>query len=205
MNIFQFVGFILAILSFLGPSIKVVQFIQAHIRSFRTLEFVIHQHLHAEEQNQRKLQDLRNQLIAYQPLILATDLQILMDHIVRMHNNLTIMHNSLLQMGQCATNKLHKFMNASKWAHECRGMESELEDVENRIFFINMWLSNNATVTWEEYVQGLLLNNSLPGSVGATATIRTRIGNFMLICMKSVIIVGIFLVTIEVILLHLDQ
>lgn len=205
MTIFELVGFILAIISLLGPSINVVQFIQAHIRSYLTIEWVIHQHLHFEEQNQRKLQDVRDQLIAYQQSILHTDFQILMDNIVRMQDKLNNMHTVLLHMKRCANDKIRKFMNATKWTRGCRTIECELEDVENKIFFINMWLSNNATVTWEEYVQGLILNNSFTGIGSVGATIRTRTSNFVLLCVRSAVIVGAVLVTTEVIFLRFDQ
>lgn len=201
MSIFELLGFILAVLSLSGPSIKIVQFMQAHIRSFFTIIFVIHKHLHVLEQHRRRLQDLRNQLIASQHSIPHTHFRILMVYMVQMENMFDTMHLSLLEMEQGADEKFHKFMNATKWAHECEIIESQLKDAENRLFFISMWFGNNTTATLEEYIQGP--NNALQISV-ASSTRRFN-DKHLFLFMGVVVLAGAVLVTTRVIQLHFDQ
>lgn len=199
MIFFQIFGFIIATLNLVIISVSIAQFAKAHFGSFITISFVIHQHLHTLEQNRRRLQDLRHQLIAYQQAIFDTNFHILAASMVRMENMFDKMHSSLLDMEQYADDKIRKFMNATKWADKCRTIELELNDAENRLFFISMWLDNNTIVTFEEYAQ--VPNDIWTCSVFAP---KRNTNKFLFLFAKSAVLVGAILVTTGAILVHLN-
>ena len=139
------IGFVLAILSILGPLANCIRFCKAHWHYFNTIETVIHHNLSLLRNNQGRVRNLSYQVIQDQQLFHNARSETLIIQINRIENSLKFIHISLLTMELQAQSKFRKFISASKWIEKTKTMQSEIISAENKILFIEGCVTSNAS------------------------------------------------------------